>query len=35
LRLSGAAVAYNANVSNVLGGIDFHTDLQFGFTDSR
>ncbi|HJZ64832.1 MAG TPA: hypothetical protein VKD70_10965, partial [Candidatus Acidoferrum sp.] len=21
-------VAYNANVSDVLGGIDFHTDLQ-------
>src|SRR5262249_28941345 len=28
LRLAGAAVAYNANVSNVLSRIDFHTDLQ-------
>src|SRR5262249_1492163 len=29
LRFSGAAVTYNANVSDVLGVIDFHTDLPF------
>src|SRR6267154_725722 len=29
LRLSGAAVADNANVTNVLGGIALHTDLQW------
>src|ERR1700756_3931624 len=29
LRLSGAAVAYNANVANVLGGIALHIDLHW------
>src|SRR5262249_49841728 len=37
LRLAGAAVTYNANVSNVLGEIGFHADSPFfcGASESR
>jgi hypothetical protein len=35
LRLAGAAVTYNANVSDVLGEIGFHANSTFSAIDGR